>query len=234
MIARPSSASVLETRIPCSTVTLLPRLGAALTAVALALAAAPRGNADGYVRPLVQYVSANNVSADAPNPKGSKLGGGIAAGCFLGANDEFALGLEFSSCEIKAPSYSTYSGKYPYGLWDQNTDSLRIQPLLATARFQFGSKATTVRPYVGLAVGFTNLTAHWIERSTTSSTVNELSGSGSGTYFTVGGLGGIQIRLAKQIDFDLGYRYCTISSGNHLTGANVDTSTVYAGIGFRF
>jgi opacity protein-like surface antigen len=212
-------------------VTRLPGLRSALAIGAVVLAVAPQARADGYIRPLLQYVSATNVSADAPDPKGSKLGGGIAVGCCLGANDEIDLGIEFSTCEIKAPSYDTYSGIYPYGQSFQNTDSLRLQPLLGIVRYQFGNKAARVRPYLGLAVGFTNLTARSIAKNTTNSTVSEWSGSG--TYFTAGGLGGIQIRLSDQIDLDVGYRYCGISSSD-LTGANVNTSTLYAGVGVRF
>jgi opacity protein-like surface antigen len=202
-----------------------------IVVIAVALAVAPGARADVYIRPLVEHVSATNVSVDGPKTDASRFCGGIAVGCCFGGNDEVDLGLEFSSCKLTAPSYETYSGKYPYGRSFQNTDSLQIQPYLATGRYRFGSKATRARPYAGLVVGLTDLTAHSIAKGTNSPTMTD--SSGSGTYVTVGGLVGIQIRLIEQVDLDVGYRYCQISS-SHLTAANVNTSVAYAGIGFRF
>jgi len=170
---------------------------------------ANQANAAFYLRPVVQVSAlANNTHADAD----LGLGGGLAWGGVFGRNQRFDTGCEITSTRFKGdfsvPTAWAWDGPSQKEVaWKKIPATCQASSALATFRYSFTTKNEKIRPFFGMAAGFTHLRIS-----------SPVRGVDHGGCWTVGIGGGVSYQLGRLTSVDLGYRYVfsNLSGGDFL------------------
>jgi len=177
--------------------------------------------ADGFVRPLVEFIS--------PHEEGysTKAGAGVAVGTLFGPQRQHEISFEcagtrWNTAQVTSAGVAAVSE--------------RFVSCLLNYRYHFGPATAPVRFFAGPALGVTNnsIDLAWVRSSGVA------AGRASPWSFTWSGSAGIGFKLTEKIELDAGYRflhvqsYNTIIAGSAYLGRASEADVFYAGVGFRF
>jgi opacity protein-like surface antigen len=177
--------------------------------------------AEGFVRPLVEFIS--------PETDGysTRAGVGAVVGSQFGKQEEHELSFEAAGTQWNTARVSSVGA---VALQE------RFVTCLLNYRYHFGPATAPVRFYAGPSLGYTN---------------NDVSGAVTGAHgvtagresiwnLTWSGSAGLTFKLSEKIELDVGYRFLhvqprdTTLAGYAFKGEAVKAHVVYAGVGFRF
>lgn len=153
-----------------------------------------------YLRPEVQFSSlATSSHADAD----MAVGGGLAWGGVFGRDQRFDVGVEITRTRYKGDfDFRNYNA--PGVQWTKVPATCEVTPVQATFRYSFTTKNEKIRPYLGMAFGWS-----WVDIHNSTSSPGYAGGSsgGSGSCWTGSLGGGVSYQLGRLTSIELGYRY---------------------------
>jgi hypothetical protein len=154
-----------------------------------------------YVRPEVQFSSlATSSHADSD----IAVGGGLAWGGVFGRDQRFDVGVAITRTRYKGDfDFPNNSAPRAAG-WTKVHSTSEVTPIQATFRYSFSTKNEKLRPYIGVAFGYS-----WVDIPNPAPSPGYSGGDteSSGSCWTGSLGGGVSYRLGRLTSVEFGYRY---------------------------
>lgn len=192
-----------------------------------ALVITSQASAQYFVRPMITYLDPHEGQFS------SEVGFAVSAGKYLGAQQQHELSLDVGVAKTE------HTGGNPFITISAEMEYL---PVLAKYQYHYPLRAASIPAsiYVGPAVGVTRMSFSLNERTVIPFGTSVVSGSDDQWNFTWGGSAGVLIKVARNVDIDVGFRYLEVQGADYDLGfasmemEKTSPTFFYAGVGFRF